>query len=192
MSAKNAYRLINPHIDGTINTVIRAHTNFSAAKRFYKNISNYFTNHVPNFYFTIQNVETKDLTHFKVDEKRGTNDMVDFKLVRMEKNFSPELEKKMINVVEDLNKQSGGKHKHHHHDDDDDDESSSESSSSSDNTYKFPSSPIKSITYFYLPYYKLNISPMSPLDMYRIAVPMFNLPVNPVFEFRFDLYKYFV
>lgn len=190
MSAKNAYLLINPYIEGSLDTVVRARNSFSAGKKIYNTISNYFTNQVDNFYMTIQNLETKELTHFKIGEKRGENGIVDFNLVKLDEKFSPELEKKLINSIEKLGKQSGGKH---HHKKEDDTSSSSSSSSSSDekNYYRFPVQPISRFVYFYLPYYKLNIVGLSAIDISRIFLPMFSLPINPSLELRFDLYKYF-
>ena len=183
MSTKNAYRLINPYIEGSIDTVVKASNSFSGGKKLYNTISNFFTNHVEDFYMTIQNVETKDLTHFRIGEKRGNNDIVDFNVARLDEKFSPDLEKKLIANVEKLEKQSGGKH--HHHDDD----STTESSSDDFDYYRIPVQPISRFTYFYLPYYKLNIIGLSPFDSSRIFMPMFSLPINPTMEIRFDLYR---
>jgi len=192
MSTKNAYRLINPYIEGPLlDSVVRASNSFSAGKKLYNTMSNFFTNHLNNFYMTVQNLETKDLTHFRIDEQRGGDETVDFKLVKLEKNFNPDLEKKLINSVEKLGKQTGGKHKRHHKDDDDDDESSTSDSSSDDNNYyRLPVQPISRFVYFYLPYYKLNFVGLNPLDASRIFLPMFGLPINPSLEIRFDLYRF--
>ena len=186
MSTKNAYQLINPYIEGSIDTVVRASNSFSAGKKLYNNISAYFTNQVDDFYMTIQNVETKDLTHFKIGEKRGENGMVDFDLVKLDDKFNPDIEKKLVSYVEKLQKQSGGKH-HHHRDD-----SSTESSSDLNDYdyFRYAAQPISRFTYFYLPYYRLNIVGLTSLDRSRIFMPMFGLPINPSLEIRFDLYKY--
>jgi len=187
MSKKNAYRLLNPYIEGSVDTVVRAKNSFNAGKKMYNTISNYFTNHLEDFYMTVQNVETKELTHLKINEKRSENGTVDYNLVKIEEKFNPDLEKKLINIVENLEKQTGGKH---HKNNDVDDDSSSESSSE-DDFYDYPVQPIRRFTYFYLPYYKLNMVGLSPLDSARFFVPMFSLPVNPSLEIRMDLYKYF-
>lgn len=188
MSSKNAYRLINPYIEGSMDTVVRAKNSFNAGKRLYGSISNFFTNHVDDFFMTVQNVETKELTHFRIGEKRGDNGTVDFNLVKIDDRFSPELEKKLVTNIEKLSKQAGGKHRHHKYEKDD--SSSSSSSSEESDYYKFPVQPITRFTYFYLPYYKLNMVGMSPLDASRIFMPMFSLPINPSLEIRFDLYRY--
>jgi len=191
MSTKNSYRLINPHIEGTMNTVVKAKNSFSAGKKLYGTVSRHFTNHVDDFYMTIQNVENKELTHFKIDEKRNNNNVVDYHLVKLDNNFTPELEQKLISSVENVNTIFGGK-KHKKKDDDDSSDSSSSSSSSSDSAfyYKVPKQEINRFSYFYLPYYKLNFVGVSPMDMYRIFVPTFNLPINPTIEIIFDLYKF--
>lgn len=185
---KDAYRLINPYIEGSMDTVVLARNSFNAGKKLYDTISNFFTNSVDNFYMTVQNVETNELTHFKIGEKRSENGTVDFNLVRLEEKFSPELEKSLVNNVDKLSKQSGGRHRHHHHDDDDD-TTTSDSSSEENDFFKFQMQPITRFTYFYLPYYKLNLVALSPLDTSRIFMPMFSLPINPSLEIRFDLYK---
>ena len=200
MSNKNAYRLINPHIEGSINTVVNSRNAFGAGKKLYNTISTHFTNQVDDFYMTVQNVENSELSHFKIEETRGENGVVDFNLIKLDKNFDDKLEKKLIRNVEELNKQSqsGGRHRHgrsHHRSRRDDDSPSSSSSSSSSSDYYnkfnyFPIQPISHFTYFYLPYYKLYLSGISPLDSARIFMPMFGLPVNPSLEVRFDLYNF--
>lgn len=138
MSRKNAYRLLNPYIEGSIDTVVRAKNSFNAGKKLYNTISNFFTNHVEDFYMTVQNVETKELSHFRINENRTNNGTVDYDLVKLEEKFSPELEKKLVNNVDQIVKQSGGKHRYN----DDDDESSSDSSSSDDLFDDYPLQPI--------------------------------------------------
>jgi len=191
MSSKNAYRLVNPHIEGSLETVVRAKNSFSAGKKLYNSISNFFTNHVDNFYMTIQNVETKDLTHFKINEKRDSEGNVDFKLIKIDESFDPETNKKIISTIEKVDAQSGGKHrhKHKHHRDRDQDSSSSSSSSSSEDYFRIPIQPISRFVYFSLPYYKLQLNGLTPIDVSRLFMPMFSLPINPSLEIRFDLYK---
>lgn len=183
MSSKNAYRLINPYIEGSMETMVRASNSFSAGKKLYNTISKYFTNHVNNFYMTLQNVETKELSHFKIDEKLANNGTVDYNLVKIEDNFNPDIENKLVGTVEKIEKQTGG-----FLDDDDDD---SPSDSPSDNGYylRLPPQPITRFVYFYLPYYKLNVVGVTPLEQTRLFMPMFGLPINPTLEIRFDVYK---
>ena len=192
--SKNTYRLINPYVEGSIDTITRSSNAFGAGKKLYNTISNYFTNHVEDFYMTIQNLETKNLTHFKINEKRSKGNNVDFNLSKIEGQFPSDINNKLISSVDKLEKQSGGK-KHKHHKDKSTtsvSSSSSSSSSSSDDYYlKIPLLPISRFTYFYLPYYKLNVGGLNPIDISRIYMPMFSLPINPTLEVRFDIYKYF-
>lgn len=190
MSNKNAYRLINPYIEGSLETVVRARNSFSAGKKIYNNLSAHFTNHVKDFYMTIQNVETKDLTNFRIDEKRGKNNIVDFNLVKLENALPAEMETKLIDHIEKMEKQSGGKRHHHKKDDSTSDSCSSTLSESDYNYYKIPLQPITKFIYYWLPYYKLNLTNLSPIDANRLFLPMFNLPINPTLELRFDIYKY--
>lgn len=216
MSTKNAYRLINPYMEGTVEPVVRSKNAFRAGKKLYNTISKYFTNQVDNFYMTVQNVETKDISHFKIDESRN-NDAVEFNISKLDGSFSPDIDKKLTTAVEKMSKsekqnggrrnnqsrrtrrnndidQDGGRHrKHYFYEDDDDtdtDSDYSDSDSDSDVDYfKFATQPISRFVYFYLPYYKLNTFGMNPLDVSRMFMPMFNLPINPSLEIRFDIYK---
>lgn len=190
MSTKNTYRLLNPYIEGSINTVINADNSFSAGKKIYKTISNFFTNHVDDFYMTLQNLETKNLTHFKIGEKKGENGFVDYYIIKLDGNFSKELEKKLINNVEKLMQQNGGSHEKKNDDDDDNDSPSESSSSSEKKYYQYVMQPISKFIYFTLPYYKLQLIGLTPYDISRIYLPMFSLPINPSLEIRFDLYRY--
>lgn len=195
-SNKQTYRLINPFIDGSINPVVKASNSFNAGKKMYNKISDFFTNQVDNFYMTIQNIVTNDLTHFLINEKKDKNDVVNFNLVKINDNFDTELENKIVSCVDKVlkNEQTGGKHRRHARYDDDSSSDSSISSSdsnisSSDSEhYSYPVQPINKFIYFYLPYYKL--IGMNPLDSRRIFLPMFGLPINPSLEIRFDFYKY--
>ena len=185
MSVKNTYRLINPYIDGSLDTIVKSRNSFNAGKKMYNTISNYFTNHVEDFHMTLQNVDSKELTHFRIGEKRGNgNGTVDFNLVKLDDRFSPELEKKLVSNVEKLSKQSGGGHQHRY------DFSSDSSSSSEDDYFRYPIQPITRFVYFHLPYYKLNLIGVDPIFSSRICMPMFSLPINPTLEIRFDLYKF--
>ncbi|MEM0354184.1 MAG: hypothetical protein QXW79_01245 [Thermoplasmata archaeon] len=184
MSAKNTYRLINPYIEGSIKTSVWAKNAFGAGKKLYNTISNYFTNYVKNFYMTIQNVETKELSHFKIIESLGKDGMVDYNLSKLEGKFSPELEKKLVSDIEKMEKQIGGKYM----EDDSSTESTTTTTTEESEYFRIPIQPISRFIYFYLPYYKLNIVGLSPLDYQRIFVPTFALPINPTLEIRFDLY----
>jgi len=188
MSEKNAYRLINPYIEGSVETVVRAKNSFNAGKKLYNTISQYFTNSVDNFFMTVQNVETGDQTHFKVNESMQREGNVDFNLTKLEGKFPPEIEEKLLVNVEKLRKQAGGKH-HRHRRDDSSSSSSSDSSSDDDDFFRYQRQPINRVVYWYMPYYQLKVVGLNPIDASRIFLPMFSLPINPTMEIRFDLYR---
>jgi hypothetical protein len=188
MASKSTFRLINPYIEGSLNTEILAKNAFSAGKKLYSLLSNYFTNHVENFYMTIQNKNNGELTHFLVNELREkTGGNVSYNLIKINDKFSSDMEKRLVESFENMKNQKGGKHHHHHKDD----SSSDSTSSSSEYYYKIPLSPITKFAYFYVPYYTLNVVGVNPCDLSKIFIPTFGFPINPTIEFNFDVYKYF-
>ncbi len=180
MSTKNTYRLINPYIEGSMDTIVHAKNPYSAGKKFYNKLSEYFTNHVEDFNMSVMNVETKDLTHYHIQEKRN-GDSVDFFMNVLPEKLSSQTETKLINQVNKIKKQSGGRHY------DDKDDSDSSYSSSSDIDYH-NILPITRFTYFHLPYYRL--IGLSPEVCRKIFLPVFSLPLSPTLEIRFDLYNF--
>ncbi len=74
----NKYKLVNPYIKGEFETKIDAKNSLEAAKKFYNNLSEHFSNGVPNFYFTIQKGGSGKgkFYHFQVKEKK-INDSID-------------------------------------------------------------------------------------------------------------------
>ena len=69
----NQYKLVNPYIKGELETKTESSNSIDAAKFFYKNLSEHFSNNVPTFYFTIQKGGSKGkFYNFKVTEtKKG-------------------------------------------------------------------------------------------------------------------------
>lgn len=184
MPSKTTYRLINPNIEGSIDTLVKAKNSFRAGKKMYENISSYFTNHLDRFNMTLQNIDTKDLTHFEVEEDLDDNGTVDYKLTRMEGDFDQQVIDKLMDTIDN---QSGGaksrkKRKHSESDSD-------STSSDSEDYYRYPIQPITRYVYYSLPYYQLTVKGLTPLDASRLFVPMFNLPVNPTIEVNFSLYN---
>lgn len=191
MSTKNTYQLINPYIEGSIQTLVDSKKPFRAAKKIYQNVSHYFTNHVDDFYMVLQNVDTQKLSHFKIRESRDENGDVDYKIQMLDSDLPNDIDKKLLKSVKKIteNQTGSGKHKRFNlNDSSDSDSSDSDSSDSLDDI--LPNQAITKFVYFYLPYYKLNAYALSPLDYNRIFVPMFGLPVNPTLEIRLDLYQY--
>jgi hypothetical protein len=68
----NKYKLVNPYIKGEFESKIDASNSLSAAKTFYKSLSEHFNNSVPKYYFTIQKGGSGKgkFFHFEVKEKK--------------------------------------------------------------------------------------------------------------------------
>ena len=182
--SKNTYRLINPYIEGSIDTKARASNPFNAAKKIYKKMSDHITNQVDNFYITLENLDSGVLSHFKINEKmRNDNGDVDFKITELKGKFPEELDNKLRNSIDRARRKGGRPSKHKYYDDD-----STSDSSSSDSYMEYFPRPINRFLYYYLPYYKLY--GISPVDASRLFLPMFGMPINPSLELRFDLYQY--
>lgn len=73
----NTYRLVNPTIDGEMKTSLKMNNSMLAGKAFYKNLSQHFNNHIPEYYFSIQkgNSHTGKYYHFKVTEKKNGSEV---------------------------------------------------------------------------------------------------------------------
>lgn len=180
MSGKHTYRLINPIVDGTVKSVAKASSEMSAGKKIYDELSKHFTNEVKDFFMTIQDTNTDKLYHYRVSEgKVNKEGYVDYNLVLLPGNLSNEVEKKMVQAYEKHKTQLGG---------DDSDSASSSSSMASESTIFVPIRPIDRFVYYVLPYYKIKTPGLSVIDLNRIYMPMFSLPVNPIFEMRMDFY----
>lgn len=187
MTEKNIYRLVNPYIEGTLDTMVKSSNSARAGKKIYNVLSPFITNHMENFYFTIQNVQTKGLTHFLVNENKTDERAVGFKLTRMKEKFTSDLDKKLIESVDKMVQQSGGKK---HKKDKDDSTTDTTTDAGPPYNYMVPMFPINRFVYFMLPYYKLNVVGLDPIDRARLFMPMFSFPVNPIYEIRYDLYNY--
>lgn len=184
MPSKNTYRLINPHIEGTFETVVAAKNSFRAGKKMYENLSALFTNHVQDYNFTLQNLATKENIHFSVEEQPKGEGAINFKLTRLDERFPEEIEDTLNEIVEDPTAalQSGGKKKRKHKKGSDSD-SDSDSDSSSDDYDSYPVQPITRYVFYNLPYNCLT-SPWTANDLVttRTFVPLFSFPINPTIE----------
>ena len=203
MTSKNTYRLANPVIDGTFNSITRGSNSFSAAKKFYKQLSSYFTNRVNKFHMTVMNVQTGGQTHYMVSEDSMKPDgSVGFSMTQLPGKMPVDAEDYLNDQLarvdaKNAKKQTGGKRRRKSRDEDDDSDSS-DSDSDSDSEFEYVGypiypQPITKFLYFDLPYYKLY--GVSPLDAVRIVdprivdpriiyTPTFSLPINPSIEIR--------
>lgn len=110
------FTLVNPYTVGPAKTTVNAATPIQAAKTLYTNISQYFTNNLPSWFFTIRDHKGK-FYHYEINEKKS-GEKANFTI--REVSMKKEGEEKIREVIA----QKGGKKKHKH-------ESSSSSSSSS-------------------------------------------------------------
>jgi len=111
------YTLVNPLLKGDINTEFAGGSHLEAGEQAYQSISQYFNNHIPKFYFSLEN-ENKKLYHFYVKETRnGQNADYTIEEYKVSDKYENELKKEIKNF--EKAEQKGGKH-------------SSSSSSSSD------------------------------------------------------------
>jgi hypothetical protein len=118
------FTLINPYTVGPAKTTVNAPTPIQGAKKLYGNISQYFTNNLPSWFFTIQDGKGK-MHHFEINEKKsGKNVDFTIRAVGMKEEGESRLR--------DLVAQKGGESRHHHHHKKTKDDESSSSSSSSD------------------------------------------------------------
>jgi hypothetical protein len=109
----NTYQLVNPHIAGTFDTKIKAKNSKEASNIFYKNLSEHFSNSIPQFFFTIQKGGSGEgkYFHFKAQEERN-EDEVSFKI----SSYNLQNENKIDAFKNNLNEikdkiQGGGKRK---------------------------------------------------------------------------------
>jgi hypothetical protein len=109
----NTYVLVNPHIEGKLETKVKAQNSQEAANMLYKNLSENFNNSIPAFHFTIQKGSSGEgsLYHFKVKETRKNNE-VKFSVKSINiKGISEAEEKFKLRLEQAKNKlaQEGGK-----------------------------------------------------------------------------------
>lgn len=129
----NTYRLVNPHIEGSFESKIKAVNSNKAASLFYKNLSEHFNNSIPSFHFTIQKGSSGNgkYYHFKVNEKQSGNN-VDLIITPLKdnnlSNDDLEIFKSKLDEFKDkinVGQEGGKKHRRHKYRDDKDSDSDS-------------------------------------------------------------------
>jgi hypothetical protein len=122
------YNLVNPFIEGNMNTTVKANSELEGAGKIYKEIlAPMFITSIKEFKFSIEG--GGKLYHYNVKETLN-GDNAKFKI----EQIAGKVENKILkDKLKELNDQSGGKSKHKHKKDDDD----SSSSSSSEELYRF-------------------------------------------------------
>ena len=129
--SKQQYKLVNPYVLGKMNTTFTGKNQLEAATRAYNELSQYFNNDIPEFYFTMQKVSSgskvgsgknDEYLHFKVQEKK-IDRKVDFKIkeVKIEKNSKQMggFKKCLQKFIKDHQAQDGGSRKYSYDDDND-------------------------------------------------------------------------
>ena len=124
------YKLVNPYIEGSLNTTFSGNNVINVANNVWKKLSKYMTNEVPKFAFTLEESGTGKLRHFKVNEQlSGGGKKANYNITEIQ-NVSSDKEKQFKKNVTKASSPSkkamkGGKKDK---DEDDDDDSSSSSS----------------------------------------------------------------
>lgn len=189
------YNLVNPSIEGELETVHEAKNSVEAANFFYNEMSQYFNNHVPNFMFSFQKggASNGKLYHYKVTESRNDNE-VNFKLREHKIDDAERLNGFRSRLESHQQKQAGGKkhksskHKSSRHskknDSSDSDMSSSDSSDSSDvssDDYLRGTSNnfSRSIYYWWYDPYVYNMNSLFLPTFYSYVTPYVELSVLP-------------
>ena len=73
----NTYNLVNPYIQGSLETSVQAKNSIEAGKLIYNNLSEHFNNNLPKFLFTIQKGHSGKgkYYNFKVKESKANNEI---------------------------------------------------------------------------------------------------------------------
>jgi hypothetical protein len=127
------FKLINPLIKGDMETTFTGGSSIEVANKAYQNLSQYFNNYIPKFYFTLEDQDNK-FHHFYVKESRnGDNANYSIKSYNVKNKHEAELKKKVGEYTESSaqlssEEQVGGKH---HKDSSSSDSSDSDSDSDS-------------------------------------------------------------
>jgi hypothetical protein len=176
------YKLVNPLIKGDMKTTYTGGSTLEVANSAYQNLSQYFNNYIPKFYFTLEDENSK-MHHFYVKESRnGENANYSIKSYSVKSKHESELRKQMNQYTENSeqysSEQQGGKHRK-------DDSSSSSSSddwldeSSSTNRPSYKVDPI--VYWWYYP---------SVYRVRRFYVPTFVQSVTPILSIPLFYYDY--
>ena len=175
------YKLVNPKIAGTFESVISAKNENEAADEFWRLLTSKVSGNIPRFLFTFEN-EAGDLVTYNGTETPTDNKYADYQLNKVDLKLSREQEKNLREEGAKIDKisrkiQDGGKKKHRRRYEEDD-----SSSDSDDDTYtnmallrainKPQQQPI--VYWWYTP----TIYP----DVTTFYVPTFAAPLSPYVE----------
>ena len=166
-----SYKLVNPYIKGDFDSTFKASTPLKAADKCWTELSQYFTNNVPKFAFTLERTTDGKFFHFSINEKQ-TGSSVDYKIaeIKMKEQDEKILRNKLDNM--ESGEMSGGKHKHK-----DDDDSSSEYG-----MYSFYNH-LRNFHNYGMPFYYFWYSPL-PYTYDTCFIPTFRVPIVPYIEIQ--------
>ena len=117
------YKLINPRIEGSLETSFQGNNIMSIAKRVWEDVSQYITNNVPKFAFTLENSQTGKLHHFCVKEQLKGGSSAKYNISEISVKLNDKQLKEFKNKSQKAGMKGGKKDKDK--DDDDDDSSTS-------------------------------------------------------------------
>jgi hypothetical protein len=117
------YEIVNPIIIGTLKTKFTATDATEAAKKFWKEISKIIVSEIPQTYFSVRDDKGK-LYHFKVLEKKSSDNVADFTLSNFEQIDDSSMQK-MVELYGKINEKLDAQHGGRPNDDSSSDESSS-------------------------------------------------------------------
>ncbi len=173
----NTYHLVNPLIQGTFETKMKARNSNEAANLFYSGLSEHFNNSVNKFYFTIQKGSGGDgnLYHYEVNEVRDNNE-VSFNIKKFDKKTNNTKFKKRLEDVK-MKLAGGSKSRKSHKKKDDDSDSSSDSSSDMYITKSKTLTLTQPITYWWYDPYLYNLKSVYVPTFYSYITPfiLYNL-----------------
>lgn len=163
------YEVINPIIIGTLSSKYDAETPIEAAKQFWLKMSKIIVNEIPQSFFSLKDKNGK-LYHFKVTEKRSSDNVADFMVTKYD-----QIDEKNVDKMSELYQriksatQTGGNHRHY---DDDDDSSELEDTINTFNKINSLSNNHPIAFFHYIP---------SVYDEKSIFVPTFIYPYMPAY-----------
>jgi hypothetical protein len=179
------YELVNPYIDGGMKKTFAASDSNKAADEAWSTLSQYITNNVPKFAFTLKKVDDGKLSHFVVKEGVSKSKDVDYSIKPLDLNLTKKEEKAILSHINKMtkNRLSGGAKK-----DDSSSSSSSDSDKDKDDDSSSESDIYKKIRHFKNKSQPLNYLWCSPLlyskdgQLESVYIPSFAYPIVPYLE----------
>jgi len=165
------YKLINPCIEGNLETTFSGKNPADAALGAWTTVSKYITNNVPQFAFTLENTKNSKLHHFSVTESLVGGSSAEFNIDELH-NVKPNVEKELKKRVEQF-KNSGMRGGKKHKDDDDSSSTSSSEIFSALKLYK-NRNKVYPITYWWYDPLAYNFN--------NFYIPTFVAPMTPYVE----------